>query len=255
MQSNDIMMRPLVASRHGGGRQFAFFGVVYVVYLLGRWLTSGDKAAAMRHARAVAGLERSLGIGLERATQHLCDQRVFAVLASYGYLAAQLVVVPVALVLTYRLSRPVYRVLRDTIVASWLLAIPVYAAFPVAPPRLSAAGMADTVSAVSAVALTGRSTIFYNAYAAVPSLHVGFAFAVSIALATVARRHVARVLALAWGPFVALVVIATGNHYVLDVAAGLAVTAMGYGVGALVRRITRRPHRLRDPFAQARCVT
>jgi hypothetical protein len=51
-------------------------------------------------------------------------------------------------------------------------------------------GMADTVSRQAAVALSGRSTIFYNPYAAVPSLHVGLAFAIGLAARAALRRPV-----------------------------------------------------------------
>jgi hypothetical protein len=54
---------------------------------------------------------------------------------------------------------------------TWLVSVPVYVLFPVAPPRLAGIGMVDTVSRHAAVALTGRSTDFYNQFAAVPSLH------------------------------------------------------------------------------------
>jgi hypothetical protein len=84
------------------------------------------------------------------------------------------------------------------VIATWLIAVPIFALFPVAPPRL--AGFVDTVSDQAPVALTGHSTVFYNPYAAVPSLHVGFAFAIAI-------------------------------------AAGLGVTALGFAVGRLPLRL------------------
>jgi hypothetical protein len=75
----------------------------------------------------------------------------------------------------------------------------------------------------------------------VPSLHVGFACAVGVGLAATARHPVTRALSLTWGPVVALVVVATGNHYVLDLCAGVAVTLLGYGIGAFFRRLPRLP--------------
>jgi membrane-associated phospholipid phosphatase len=130
----------------------------------------------------------------------------------------------------------VYRRLRTTVIATWLIAVPVFALFPVAPPRLAGIGIADTVSGQAAVALTGHSTVFYNPYAAVPSLHVGFAFAIGIAAAAALRAPWARTLALLWGPLVTLSVLATGNHYVFDVAAGLLVTGLGFWAGRLTNR-------------------
>jgi hypothetical protein len=50
-----------------------------------------------------------------------------------------------------------------------MLSVPIFALFPVAPPRLAGLGMEDTVSHQSGVVLTGHSTIFYNPLAAVPS--------------------------------------------------------------------------------------
>jgi membrane-associated phospholipid phosphatase len=145
-------------------------------------------------------------------------------------------VVPGSLIYLYRRSPGVYRRLRDTILATWMLAVPIDALFPVAPPRLAGIGMADTVSDQAGVALTGHSTVFYNPLAAVPSLHCGFAFAIGIALAAAARRPWTKALAPAWGPIVSLAVVATGNHYLFDIAAGLLVSVLGYLVGPLPAR-------------------
>jgi hypothetical protein len=152
------------------------------------------------------------------------------------YLAAQLLALPASLIWLYHRCKPIYRRLRTTIVATWLIAVPVMVLFPVAPPRLMGLGMADTVSQQAAVALTGNSTIFYNPYAAVPSLHVGFAFAIGIALAAALHAPWAKLLAGLWGPIVSLTVVATANHYVFDIAAGLIVTAAGYYGGRAVSR-------------------
>jgi PAP2 superfamily len=65
----------------------------------------------------------------------------------------------------------------------------------------------------------------------------GFAVAIGIALAAAARRRVTRALCLLWGPLVCLAVVATGNHYVFDIAAGLLVAGAGYVVGRLPRRL------------------
>ena len=83
-------------------------------------------------------------------------------LLSNVYLAAQLVVLPGALIWLYRHSRPIYRRLRTTVIATWLIAVPIYALFPVAPPRLAEIGINDTVSSELGVALTGHSTVFFD---------------------------------------------------------------------------------------------
>lgn len=118
-----------------------------------------------------------------------------------------------------------------------MLALPVYALFPTAPPRLAGMGMGDSVSAESGIALESDfTTLFYNPFAAVPSLHCGFAFACGLALAGASRRRSVRLAGWLWGPLVSLSTVVTANHFVIDLGAGLAVTAAGLGIGLLVAR-------------------
>jgi membrane-associated phospholipid phosphatase len=62
---------------------------------------------------------------------------------------------------------------------------------------------------------------------------------VSVAFAVALRWRWAKALALLWGPLVALSVVATGNHYVFDIAAGLVVTGLGFAAGRLPLRFSR----------------
>jgi hypothetical protein len=223
----------------GWRRQLALFGAAYLFYNVARWVFAGSVIPAREHARWIVDLERSVGVAVEGSVQHALTSGAVSWLLSNVYLAAQFVVVPAALIWFYRRSPDVYRGLRNTLLATWVIAVPIFALFPVAPPRLADIGLVDTVSQQAGVALTGRSTIFYNQFAAVPSLHVGFAVAVSVAFAVALRWRWAKALALLWGPLVALSVVATGNHYVFDIAAGLVVTGLGFAAGRLPLRFSR----------------
>jgi membrane-associated phospholipid phosphatase len=232
--------------------QLGLFLAAYVVYDLGRWVAHGEIGPATDHAHWILDLERGLGVAVERSVQNALDAGPVMWLLSNVYLAAQLVVLPGALVYLYRRAPGVYRRLRDTVLATWMIAVPIYAAFPVAPPRLAGLGMTDAVSSQATVELTGRSTLFYNELAAVPSLHCGFAVAIGIALAAAARHRVTRALCLLWGPLVCLAVVATANHYMFDIAAGLLVSAVGLLVGPLPERLVcswRRRARRRRTLA------
>jgi membrane-associated phospholipid phosphatase len=209
---------------------------VYGLYHAGRWLFAGRGQVAREHADQVIHVERSLHIAIEASVQRALDAPVLSWLLANLYLAAQLVVLPGALIWLYHRSPGVYRRLRNTVIWAWMLAVPIFALFPVAPPRLAGIGIVDTVSRQAAVALTGHSTIFYNPYAAMPSLHVGLAFAVGIAAHAALRAPWARGLALLWGPLVTVAVIATGNHYVVDVVAGLLVTGLAHAAAGLTGR-------------------
>lgn len=203
-------------------RELAVFAGAYLLYNAGRGLTSGQMDLALGNAQWVVDAQG--GVGVERDVQAALG----GALLSHVYLAAQIVVLPLVLVALFRWAPRVYTRLRSTVIATWMLSLPVYALFPVAPPRLAEVGLEDTVSETSAVALAGHSTWFYNPIAAVPSLHCGFAVALAVAVAMAVRARWLKAVALAWAPLVALSTVATANHYLFDVAAGLAITALGY---------------------------
>jgi len=149
-------------------------------------------------------------------------------------------VIPAALIFLWFRNQTIYRTLRNTILATWLLPVPVYGLFPVAPPRLAGIGMVDTISSQTGFAMdSSLTTSFYNELAAVPSLHVGFAFAIGIVVASATSNRWLKVAGHLWGPTVALAVVATGNHYVFDIVAGMVAAAIGYGLGALVAKGTK----------------
>ena len=230
----------------GGRPELALFVAAYLVYTAARWIFVGDLAEAREHAYRIVELERSVDVAIEGPIQRALGAGAASWLLSNIYLAAQLVVLPGTLIWLYRRSRPIYRRLRTTVIATWLIAVPIYALFPVAPPRLAEIGITDMVSSELGVALTGHSTVFFNPYAAVPSLHVGFAFAIGIAAAAALRAPWARTAALAWGPVVTLSVLVTGNHYVFDAVVGLLVTGLGFAGGRLA---THRARPASEPVA------
>jgi hypothetical protein len=249
-----------IALSSGARTQIGLFLLAYLVYSAARWLMVGDLASAQDHAAWIVDLEQNVGVASEASVQQALTGTWILWLLNHAYVAAQLVVVPGALIFLYRRSRPIYDRLRNTILATWLISVPVYAAFPVAPPRLADIGLVDTISQQTGFAMDSNlTTAFYNQLAAVPSLHVGFAVAVGIALAAAVRNPFVKAAALLWGPAIGLAVVATGNHFVFDIAAGLVASALGYGAGTVAARATtRRPSSaatsvpaLRPCFAEA----
>jgi PAP2 superfamily len=222
-------------------REIALFAALYVIYTAARWLVHSHLSTALANARWVISAEHAAHVGIEGSVQRALHLEPASWLLSNIYLAAQLVVPVIVLVYTYVHARPIYISLRNTIIAIWLIAIPVFALFPVAPPRMAGVGLGELASGGSAIGLTGHSTIFYNPYAAVPSLHVGVALAVSFGLAATVRQRWLKLVALLWAPLVTLAVIATGNHYVFDVVTGALTAAVGYGLGRRVTTLINAP--------------
>ena len=238
-----------------GGMQIALFLLAYLVYSAARFVTIGELPDAQANAHWIVNLEDDLAVNVESSVQDALTGTFVLWILNHLYLAAQLVVLPGALYFLYKKTRVGYERLRNTILATWLLSIPVYGLFPVAPPRLADIGMIDTITEQTGFALDSKlTTSFYNELAAVPSLHVGFAVAVGIALFAALRNPVLRYAALLWGPVIGLAVVATGNHFVFDMIAGVVASIMGYGLGIVAARIRiKRPSapKLGPTFAEA----
>jgi hypothetical protein len=195
---------------------------LYLAGELSRGLASSGEAGAERNAAAVVRLERHLHLFGETAVQDAAH-RVFGLPAvlGYAYLTLHLAVTASVLVWVYRHRRFAYPRLRNTLAVASGLAVVGYALFPTAPPRLANVGVADTVSGATSINLTSRLvSTFYNPYAAVPSMHIGFALIVGVALWRLARRRVWRLAGIAYPVLILFVIVATGNHFFLDAAAG-----------------------------------
>lgn len=219
--------------------QLGIFLFAYLLYSAARFVTIGDLGVAQANAGWIMDLQHDLGVSIEASVQQALTGTWVLWLLNHLYLAAQLVVLPGSLVFLYRRRSPMYERLRNTILATWVLSIPIYAAFPVAPPRLADSGLVDTITAQTGLALdSSLTTSFYNELAAVPSLHVGFAVAIGVAVAAAVRNPAVKVLAWLWGPVIGLAVMATGNHYVFDIVAGVVAAGLGYLLGAAVARMT-----------------
>jgi membrane-associated phospholipid phosphatase len=225
--------------------QLGIFLLAYLLYSAARFVTIGDLGVAQANADWIMDLEHHLHVGVEATVQQALTGTWVLWVLNHLYLAAQLVVLPGSLIFLYRRSRPLYARLRNTILATWVLSIPIYAAFPVAPPRLADSGLVDTITTQTGLSLdSSLTTSFYNELAAVPSLHVGFAVVIGIIVAAAVRSPMLKLLWLLWGPAIGLAVVATGNHYVFDIAAGVLAAALGYALGAAVARAKPRTREL-----------
>ena len=132
---------------------------------------------------------------------------------------------------------------RTTLLLASALALLGFLAYPTAPPRLAGIGIADTVSNGHVDLNHGLVSSLYNPYAAVPSMHIGYALSVAASLLRHGRHRLVRTLGALYPLFVLLVVVATGNHFFLDAAAGALVAGLAAAaVAALLTRpaVTRR---------------
>lgn len=221
--------------------QVGFWLGFYVVYQAARGLADrGGVALAFANGEWIIDFQRSLGSMFELTLQRAVESSGLLIQAtSLTYWLSQFAVVGIALTYVYLREHSRFYPFRNALIFGNLIGLACYVAIPTAPPRMfPEAGFTDTLAAHSTVNHSSTFVAFSsNPYAAMPSLHALDALIVSVVMATIVRRRWAKVLWLAWAPWVWFAVMATGNHFWLDVAAGVLVAAVA---GAIVYRPWRR---------------
>ena len=212
---------------------------LYGLYELARGLVGTDTAEADAHAHRLVGLERSLHLFVEanvqRAVQTLPG---LTSLLGVAYLTLHLASTAGVLLWLHRRRPEGFPFVRTALLLASGLALVGFLLYPTAPPRLAGIGIVDTVSGGHVDLNRGLVSSLYNPYAAVPSMHVGYALIVAAALLHHGRHLLVRALGALYPPFVLLVIVATGNHFFLDAAAGALVACLAAALAAL---LTRRP--------------
>jgi hypothetical protein len=208
------------------------FGIIalYGLYEFIRGFGSTSLAAARAHTHSIVDLERSVHVFGERAVQDWAH-RVPGLpgLLGLAYITLHLAATGAVLFWVYRSHRAHFALVRTSLVVSTAIALVIYVLYPAAPPRLSGLGFTDTVTKNAHVNLSSDMLgSFYNPFAAVPSLHFGYALLVGVAVAALARNRVARVIGAAYPAFMLFVIVATGNHFLFDAVAGGLVTIAGW---------------------------
>jgi hypothetical protein len=237
--------RGWLSTRHSLPVEVAMVIGVYAAYEATRGLAAGNAHMALRHAQDVVSLERSLHIFVEGPVQHaaLAVPRLVGTLGIL-YLALHLSVTGGLLIWLHRRRPAAYPLVRTTLLLATALAVIGYVLFPTAPPRLSHVGISDTVSGGYVNLNKGLVSSLYNPYAAVPSMHIAYALIVGASLARYAQHPITRLAGLAYVPFVLLVIVATGNHFFVDAAAGAAVTGVALLAARQLVRATPHAHQL-----------
>ena len=196
--------------------------------------------AALGHGERVLALERSLGIDPELTLDRwLAGHHTLGLLVSDYYDNAHFIVTLGLLGWLWARRADIYRPLRNVLVLTNVIAFAVFMLYPVAPPRmLTRDGFSDVVAATHAFGSwhTGALASAANQLAAMPSLHMAWAGWCGLVLWRASARWAVRAAAVAYPCLTALAVMATGNHYVLDVLAGLLTLSLA----VLVERAFRR---------------
>jgi hypothetical protein len=201
----------------------------YGLYEIVQGAAPVHRAVAFVHAHQVARWEAVLGVDAERSINRFANSHTWIALGTgYYYDSLHYLVTPSVLLWLWFFRRSAYGRWRSALVGASTASLAVFWAWAVAPPRLATPGIVDTlvVHHIMGTVESDGSEPLVNAYAAMPSLHVGWAVWCAAAIAGTAStrwRHLAWLYPLG----TTFVVMATGNHYLLDGVGGLLVLLLG----------------------------
>jgi hypothetical protein len=225
-------------------REILFVAFLFGVYNLGRFLSMGHASEAFTHAHTLIHLQTQLGLPSEASFQHAALKIPDLARTANRYYAYVHFPLTAAVLLWLMIRRPAqYPKARWAFASLTGLALIGHLVFPLAPPRMMP-GWVDTG------ALLGQSVYGPNAesgianqFAAMPSLHVGWALMVAVFMIRATRSRW-RWLWIAHPIITFTVVVVTANHYWSDglVAIALAVPLLMIFKNGRVRRDSAPAH-------------
>ncbi|HZB34933.1 MAG TPA: phosphatase PAP2 family protein [Gaiellaceae bacterium] len=217
-----------------------WFGFV-LAYQVVRGIADRSPSVAFENARGVIDFERRATGLWELSLQSWTESfHLLGLLTSWTYWLSQFAVVGLALLWVYFRHYSHFIRFRNLLMLANVIGLVGYVLLPTAPPRyFPELGFVDTLAAVG-TANHGSTLVELasNPYAAMPSLHAADALIVGVTLAILVRRSWLKALWLIWPAWVWFAVMATANHFWLDIAAGIAVVLVAAAVihGRTVKR-------------------
>ena len=209
---------------------FGFLGI----YQVARGMAGHNDGRAIANGLRVIGWERTHAHHLFELTfQNLAaSSHALELAVSWTYWNSEFTVIGVALLWVYLRRHEAFARFRNTILLANVIGLVGYVLMPTAPPRMFPTfGFADTLGDIGGLNHgSGLIELASNPYAAMPSLHAADALIVGITLSVVCRNRFAKVAWAIWPAWVWFSVMATANHFWLDVVAGVGVALVALAV-------------------------
>jgi membrane-associated phospholipid phosphatase len=203
------------------GRQLAIWLGFYFGYLAVRGLVDRNPTKAILNGINVIDFEqRTMHHLFEQTAQRIADSsHLLLTAAAWTYWNSEFTVLCATLLFMYLRRHERFAKFRNTILLANVIGLIGYVLVPTAPPWMfESYGFVDGVNHS-----TGAIAAMANPYAAMPSLHAADALIVGIFMYRACRHWWARAAWALWPAWVWFCVMATANHYLLDVVAGIAV--------------------------------
>jgi hypothetical protein len=234
-------------------REIIFIGALYGLYSIVRNLHGSRLSITTADANAldIVAAEKWLHIFNEKPIQDFFLDHTWAVkFLNVWYGSLHFVVTIGVLLWLFLRQKPRYHKWRNVIFGTTFFALIGYVIYPLTPPRLlpDSFGFVDTLQTIGGLWDFDNETVknASNQYAAMPSLHVGWATWCAIAVIPVAKHWWARVLAALYPTITIIAIVATANHYWMDVFGGWLVLGLGLLLATVLDRRDIRIHHERS---------
>jgi membrane-associated phospholipid phosphatase len=217
--------------------QLGIFVFADLLYETVRGVAESNQAIPFENARSIVSAEKTLHIFFEQGLQDWAMNHRFIIdFANFMYVNSHFVITTTALVWLYLRHNDRFYFVRNMFVVAMGLALVGYLLLPTAPPRFfPELGFVDTIAYyVNVKHDSGLVTLFFNPYAAVPSMHVAFSLLIAVPAMLIVKHKVSKVLWALYPLVVTFVVVVTGNHWVMDALAGALVATTAALVSARV---------------------
>jgi PAP2 superfamily len=214
-------------------RQFLILLACYAAYDVARVAVRGREAVAQANAQVIINAEKALHLYVEPFIQGKASHvHALVVFMDWFYANVHISATILVLVWIYLYRHETFGFFRNVFLTMNAMAMVVFALLPVAPPRLvPTSGVVDTLFLYSTNNYrSGVMSFVTNPNAALPSLHIGYALFLALAVFLLTTNRLARVLAAVYPVLVFAAIIITGNHYLIDAVAGVIVLAVAFAV-------------------------
>lgn len=220
----------------------------YLVYSLSTGAVHEHQALAFHNASRVIAFEQGLHLFQEARLQSLVLPHMWLVQTFNAiYMWGHLPLIIVTVVWLFLFHRDRYRTFRNALLISGAIALIVFFLFPVAPPRLvPGLNLKDTAALISPVYDTVEPKVFFNPYAAMPSMHIAWDLLLGISFIWCSRQLWLRWFGVILPAGMLFAVVVTGNHYIVDGVAGALLGLLGLAI-ALEMEHLRLGHGLTGP--------
>jgi hypothetical protein len=250
MPQSEMLRAPAAPPRLRWWTELPLILLVYACYSAGRLLARDDVTTAVDHGLAILRVEKFLHLNAEHPLNRLFTRHTWlGVPADFWYASLHYLITPALLVWLFRSRAVRYRAARTWLMTSTFLGLIGFSLLPTCPPRLLDAGhgFVDTMAQYSSYGWWGGEASaprgmgnLTNQYAAMPSLHVGWALWCGVMLWRFGGTRTAKAAGVVYPLVTTIVVMGTANHYFLDAAAGAAVMGVGLLLTPLVLRAADR---------------